>query len=412
MPNNSACARSDGSVPTAGSNSTACWRRITIVCLLICTGVRVCATEMRSYPTSFLINGYGGTASFSLRTSAETFRSARGFSARFNDSLWLVRFTGTSKDLDYVEMGTDGTNIFTVLSTESLYKQAQSQGRPLQNSASGTVTRGPVPKELAHPHAGLLWFAFASAGYLRPNGSDSLPPLMLAEANSDILLYFGFKQNAELEPWSKADPRPRRAVWFHDGIIRDWAQRDFAVVSAHRERRRKPPFDRGFTNAIFEATQFTNVGPYSLPLRLDYWVFTPKVDGKVNTDLALLQHHWLSVTNVTLGRPQGSFVPRPPDGATLVGDKRFAVKEGNFASVSYMQTNVWLTDDEAAKLLAKSKIQKTSQLSERALKKDVATHPSRISRSRIIPLTIILIPTVIFLGFFFAKQNRKQKGII
>src|SRR6266498_3494490 len=89
--------------------------RATLLCLLALGSLQMSPADDLSYPIKFLVEGYGGSESFSPRSSLMTSQSSRTFSARFNNSLWLVRFVGTSKDLDYVEIGTDGTNIFTLI---------------------------------------------------------------------------------------------------------------------------------------------------------------------------------------------------------------------------------------------------------------------------------------------------------
>lgn len=345
-----------------------------VTTLLIGTGGVAWASpgSKPSYPTNFLISGHGGTESFSPVTMAKTSESSRLFSAQFSNSLWLVRFIGPSKDLDYVEIGTDGTNVFTVLSHETRYRQALSEGRILQNNAQGSVRRGAVPNELAHPHAGILWFAFASQGYLRTNGFDFLQPLLFAEANSDILLYYGFRQKAQLEPWSTVESRPRRAVWFHDGIVRYWERRDFAKVSRHVEKLWHEPYNQGFTNAVFEVTDTTNAGSFSLPRRLDYWVYCPRPKANTNTDLALLQHHWLLITNVEFDATSKPFVPVPPAGNILVADERFVRTEGSFVRINYPQTGGWLSDEDAAQWLMDPKFKEQLRLGSQANATDVA----------------------------------------
>jgi len=361
------------------------------------------------YPTDFMLEGTGGSESFSLKTAQSTSKSFRTFSANFRSDLWKVRFVGPSKDLDYVEIGTDGTNIFTVKSTESLYDAAKNRGLPLQNSATAVVTRGPNPKEFAHPHAAMLWLVFASQKFLQDEGTNSIPPLLMTESNSEVLLYFGFRQKAQLTTWSSQDLRPRRMVWFHDGVIRDWAKAEFSKVSQHRERRRKPPFDIGFTNAILEVTQQNEVGNHSLGMRLDYKVFAPKPEATTNSELALLQHHWLLITNLIMGKTPDTFVPQPPKGIMRVGDLRFAVTEGNWASIEYAQSNSWLTDVEAALRLAGKTNSRTEVLLKRALVKDSQVIGIKEPRSRIVLMFTLLLPTLSFLAWCLVNLITKNK---
>lgn len=364
-----------------------------------------------SYPTDFGLEGTGGSESFSLKTGQVTSKSSRTFSANFRGDLWKVRFIGPSKDLDYVEIGTDGTNVFTVKSTESIFDAARKQGVALQNTATAGITRGPNPKEFAHPHAGMLWLVFASRSFLRDQGVDLLPPLVMAESNSEILLYFGFRQKTQLTPWSPEDPRPQRVVWFHDGVVRDWAKAEFSRVSQHRERRRKPPYDIGFTNAILEVTQPYQIGNHSIGLRLDYQVLAPKSGSKTNSELSLLQHHWLLITNVMLGKTPDTFVPQQTKGIMRVGDLRFVAKEGNWVSLEYMQSNSWLTDAEAATRLATKGKSKSELLLNRALVKDSLVTPTKKPGTRLLAIVALLVPTLSILAWFSVHliTNNKRK---
>ena len=115
-----------------------------------------------SFPTSFAIYGHGGSENFSPARAVKTSESTRIFSAWFSNNLWQIRLENLSPGIDYAEIGTDGTNIFSVLSTETRYRREISEGRKLQNNSEGEITRGPVPHERAYSHVGLLWFAFAS----------------------------------------------------------------------------------------------------------------------------------------------------------------------------------------------------------------------------------------------------------
>ena len=362
------------------------------------------ACEGAHYPDVFRIEGIGGSEGFSPVRAVKTHESSRRFSASFSNSLWIVRFQGTSPELDYEEIGTDGTSIFSVRSTETRSRRAEAGGTRLQNIATGAVRRGPVPNEIAHPHAGLLWLAFASHRYLETNGVDYLQPLTLAEANSDLLLYSGFKQKSVIESWSGEDLRPKSAVWFHDGTVRYWDQRDFALVAKHKQKPWHHPYEQGFTNAIFEASQFSNVGASRFPLRLDYWVYSPRPKGDSNRDLALIQHHWLQITNAQVDLVAGSFVPTPPKGSVRVADYRFATEEGNLVSFDYLQAGDWLSDKEAIEKISNPEIKRKLELLQRANLIDLTRHRGRTGG--IVVFWIVAITGTMF----FVWNKMKQKN--
>ena len=356
-------------------------------------------------PSNVTISGIGGSEGFS------TVRTRR-FSARFENGLWVIRFEGHAGGVDYEEIGTDGTNIFSVISTESRFLRASQSGHPVVNNSQGAIRRGPVPHEGAHSHVGMLWLALASNHYIQTNGTDLLPPITLAEMNSDILLYFGFRQRAIVEAWNSLELRPKRVVWFHDGIIRYWESVNFSWVSKHIEKKWKPPYDSGFTNAVFEASQPMQLEQFSLPTRLDYWVYSPRPMGTTNTDLITPQHHWLQVTNASLRTLGTSCVPQKPLGIMLVNDERFAAQEGKFISVNYAQTNNWIGDDEAIQYISDPLIQKRIRLMADGFRQsngDVRKKPVSTIPAKIMLLCLIALPFA-WLFVWRKIESNKQKN--
>jgi hypothetical protein len=84
-------------------------------------------------------------------------------------------------------------------------------------------------------------------------------------------------------------------------------------------------------------------------MRLDYKVFAPKTEATTNSELALLQHHWLLITNLIMGKTPDTFVPQPPKGIMRVGDLRFAVTEGLEPGMLVLTDGAVLLNDRFAK---------------------------------------------------------------
>ena len=159
------------------------------------------------------------------------------------------------------------------------------------------VESNSIPTGFLDRSPGYLWLMLASGYYLDRVATNRLPPLYAevcrTKYDNDLTLPVLLTRH-------EAPPRlPERIVYLNDGC---WhvTDRQNKPVSY----RMNPPFRDGFTNAIFEALDFTNAGRFYLPTRLSMTEFVLETKGGRQTNLTVGSHFEAAVrvvrTNLTI----------------------------------------------------------------------------------------------------------------
>jgi hypothetical protein len=143
--------------------------------------------------------------------------------------------------------------------------------------------------------------------------------------------------------WSRRQERPgalASAVYLDDGI---------AGLRGGVPVKWPAPLDAGFTNAVYQALEYTNVGALSLPTRATLTTFAPQL-GDPGPRVVPKFAYEIVATNLTTSLLHtGSFRPELP-GKTFVNDMRFSTP-GNDLHVNYYASDErWLTDGEVKQL--------------------------------------------------------------
>ena len=187
-----------------------------------------------------------------------------------------------------------------------------------------------------------LWLAYASSCYFSVVKTNRLTPIwMLDDPN---LLDQDFNVKAFWQTQTGLPHVPVAVFYLSDGIVRA-----LSSDKRHIEFRYPPPFDQGFTNAVYTALATEAVGNLVLPARFvftRYYVQDP-------------QH--VSVLNVTEGEAlslrEGTVKPpfRPTcTGQAFVIDKRFRGLDKLVPAITYHVTNGnWPTTEELRPLHTK-----------------------------------------------------------
>ena len=290
-----------------------------------------------------------------LQGKGTNYTASYGFRMVVSNHLWIARLIelGDAADasrIAYTEIGTDGTDIYTIRALKPV-----GPGRPLWNpvinTSTGEIERLNVPVVDGCGQISVLWLAYASGPMFSTNRSGKLPALFLPTGNGDILRHLGFQQSGiwHLDP--SAPHLPMEAAFYSDGKYRIWENRDEAWVKPPMIRSYFSPYDLGFTNAHYRANRFTNVAGINLPSSAEFTVLTPRRGGKSTNDLHVIQHYVVNATNCLAAEAlaRRSFVPRQPPGVAHVGDLRFIHEAKPVFAFPYLQTNGWLTMQQAAK---------------------------------------------------------------
>ena len=105
-----------------------------------------------------------------------------------------------------------------------------------------------------------IWLAYCSACYLNSVTSNKFKPIWLLD---DLTLRKeGYTMKGFLK---KADGGlPDEMIYFHDGLTYG------RTKEGRTTRRAPPPFQDGFTNAIYQMLESTNFGPWRIPLKFEF----------------------------------------------------------------------------------------------------------------------------------------------
>ena len=180
------------------------------------------------------------------------------FHLYFKDCNWLMHCTPESPGMfsdhiNYWEFGCHNGTLY------GLVKQKQVQGR--KPTWLGDVKSEAAPRFRLLPQITVAWFAFASQCYLDSTNNYILPPYSTDPVR--------VPQRAIVVRTTEDPQLPLYCAFLSDGI-----DRRFEQLSPY-----PPPFNNGFTNAIFEVLAFTNVNGRSFPEHINCQVFGPSPQG-------------------------------------------------------------------------------------------------------------------------------------
>jgi hypothetical protein len=249
------------------------------------------------------------------------------FKLYVRDCQWFVHITQQNAKTKYVEAGFDG---------QALYKSAFLDEKSVANLTpkpvlwTGSITPDTVPFFAPEPHIPIIWFALASGCYL--NGAkDRLIPPYSTDIKRDAIV-------ANVTRLSAMPSLPQTVIFLDDGI-----NRKFGEPSQH-----PPPYENGFTNAIYIVNAFTNIGGYVLPSEFTLKVYRPASSTETNK-IEILAEYDGYVNNFNPKCVLKTFIP-DVESAGFILDKRFASADAAVERPFLYKTNRWLSKIEAESL--------------------------------------------------------------
>lgn len=304
------------------------------------------------------------------------------FSVSVDGCRWLIRTwapsTFQTNGISYREVGCDGTNIYAVTAFDGDYnpmsvagKAAYSNGmtgnppatfQKSRNDGTAVVTPGLCPDptkvdQLTIP----VWLAYVSSCYLAQSTNSHLRPPYSMGPFVDT---GDFSVAAQWE-WFPESRFPSRVIYFDDGNVH----------GPSGPTALRPPYDQGYTSAVYEVLSTAQIDSSSLPSEFRLTRFGPAKGGKRNTDLRTVATFTGKAENFWVSRVPDSYVPSLPTNS-YVRDQRFPWPgQSGFLYVS--SNGVWSSAADVEVQLAAS--QGTSALPRRS--------------SRILIGCLLLVPT-------------------
>ncbi len=265
------------------------------------------------------------------------------FVARSAGAGWLISARpGPGSPFDEVLAvgGIDGT--FIAMDFSSLLKrEAVAAGRTRgPNTAQALVSNDPVPNCSHAPYLSTIWLTYLSAHHFQTMTADRMaPPMPENVAGGSPLPAFSSYQQPAHWRLSNDTGLPVTFVSMDEsgqimGIISD------KLVPVQRQ---PPPYDKGFTNIVFEVQEFQVFDGRQLPKvaeLLVYWIS----DGRRE------KIHRIAIRARRISHAPAAPIPAPtPLGIAIVADGRTSTG-GVAVVVEYAATNRFLEPKELSRL--------------------------------------------------------------
>jgi hypothetical protein len=260
--------------------------------------------------------------------------------------LWKIRVARTGGPFDYLEAGTDGTNVFTLLNMETEVARQNSEGEQTgANIAIGTILPGNIPLEADSFAIPVLWLAYASGCYFETNRTSQIPTIFPTGLKNPYTFSAMWAATWSLQASSPS--LPVDLVCYHDGSVDWWENPTLGPwTKAPTRAELPPPYSIGYTNFVYQTLAVTNLDGLDVPLQFRIIRFVPNSEGGSNGALRVNVSIEGRLTYAEMVQHPPSTLPDIP-GKTLSADYRFALSaEHVLGSIEYLFDDHWWSDKE------------------------------------------------------------------
>ncbi|MFT4588286.1 MAG: hypothetical protein ACI9VS_002241 [Candidatus Binatia bacterium] len=268
------------------------------------------------------------------------------FFVAVSNECWIVHTRNPEGPYDHVETGSLGGEIYTCIAFHS-----KTAGGRSRNQSVALVEPGPVPHILQQSVNSVLWLAFASETYIAGAG-EWLEPLFRYEAfgsDSQEIYNLGLTMKCDVRRATADSGLIERIVYWSDSKVRGWRQAEGFWLGPPEVIAMNPPYDQGFTNAIYQVLDTTSVGDQLIPASFEYTAFVPPKGGSSADELLAHNHFTGNVTNAVSKLRVASFLPAI-NGVAMARENRFRKEAQPTFAFNYFFTNRWLNDAEVRNL--------------------------------------------------------------
>jgi hypothetical protein len=192
------------------------------------------------------------------------------FTAEVQRSSYKLHIWRAGQDNIYWEYYFDGQKLYSLYHLTNSTSTDSSLGK----SWAGQRTLYPliIDEREIPPNDGtraqFIWFALASGHYFEAMKNGFMPPIWNVEDPSIRRQPFDMRVSVE-----RLDQRPRLpsfVAFINDGYYREFnpSTGENVVIAL------KPPFDKGYTNAYYQALEYTNIGPIVVPQKFIFVAYS------------------------------------------------------------------------------------------------------------------------------------------
>lgn len=244
------------------------------------------------------------------------------FDLYVSGSNWLLHAIPESpglfgKRLDYWEFASDSDSQYALAAMKSKEDEAPSWQGAVCNKSALTFR--------LLRHLPMAWFAFGSQAYLDSSEDELVAPY--TEDPTPVPMKC-------IVTRSEVEPRlPGRVLFLSDGY-----DRRFGTPMEY-----SPPFDRGFTNADYKVTEWTNLSDLRIPRKFIAHIYRP---GPSGLEVVLVIQG--SASEIRAGCSHPTLLPRIPAGTIgLIKDLRFVSPDAQQKHPFTYHSAAWLSRNNA-----------------------------------------------------------------
>lgn len=269
---------------------------------------------------------------YDLNTGAPKKQYFVRFQASIENTKWKIKseYTNAASSRSKMissEVAYDGTNMYYAAVFDTNGTPVSPSTRFIASgNASITFDICPDPK---HEYEIPVWIAFASRCYY-DRMLPRVKPIWVVLPDD---LYRQYSVTAIVEYFSPGIVR--KIAYFNNGST---PMIDQAGVLTYIKE--SPPYDHGFTNALFWVEDYTNItGTVKIPRKFDVTWYAPKDEGRTAAELCILQDYQCLVEKVTT-TVVNDFKPTV-SGRFYVTDERIPVSKSHrgYISTKWLATN-------------------------------------------------------------------------
>ena len=289
---------------------------------------------------------------------------SRTFLVCVKDCWWFIRTEQSEpgKLAGARETGsTNGHEIFDLFipAAPALAQQKDSNPKsgprpPQRLHGEGTVVSNAVPascdeSDLFTSH---LWLMCASSCFFRAQTNREIPPLY--DINACVLHDNNLTMEAQ---WDLSKHSPALPAFVAYMNTRGYPTFDKAGQRTYIPL--PPPYNRGFTNAVYAIVGVTNLNGLALPTGFTFQRFEPANAGRRKEDLRVVVRGFAVITNVSPECSRKEFLPSA--NGNLIIDRRLMNAQPPIAAIRYLaRKDRWLTLEEVT-AIRKTKLRRTGQ---------------------------------------------------
>lgn len=372
-----------------------CWRsKLVPAAIVVVTNGLLCCCN--ASPNTFEAEGTITHQLFDQR-GLEKQRLAKHFMVVVDRASWMIRTTSIDaspeEPIISEEVGFDGTNLFELtLSDSNKLTSARASVSKSQRPrnfiySTGIISTNSIPRtdmRLISP----IWFAFISSCSTDLRAGGKMKPLSFYP---DKVFYDErFSNEAVAEYDGPLASFPKYIALLNSGS-------ELGPMGGGKFVTYGKPYDRGFTNAIYSVTAFTNINSISVPRDFSYLCLAPTANGTKSSDLFVNQRFDGRVHAARSGNSLPSLRPRIVE-LTMVQDSRLYLGTNKYTYT----TKRWMETNESA---LQAPYQNIKQLIEKRLtgRKQYRASPSRRIVVAVLFVTALIAPAALF--YFRWRRN-------